>query len=120
MRPSSPKTWSSSSYRRGGPEVKAEGATGTVEWEGNAINQVSGGSGDDWIPGNSKANYINAGSGADTVSGGGGDDYLRVRDSSGGDVADCGEDAFGSDDDTVYFDAGDQRADNCEKKVPAP
>lgn len=103
-----------------GPEVKAAGGTGTVEWEGNAINQVSGGSGDDRITGNLAANFVNAGSGADTVFGGGGDDYIRVNDSSTGDVVDCGEDVFGSDRDTVYFDTGDQIADNCENKFPAP
>jgi Ca2+-binding RTX toxin-like protein len=102
-----------------GPEVKTEGGGSTVEWEGNAINQVSGGSGDDRITGNLVANFVNAGPGADTVFGGGGDDYVRVNDGSSGDVVDCGEDVFGSDRDTVYFDAGDQIADNCENKVLA-
>ncbi|HLL40178.1 MAG TPA: hypothetical protein VK357_10990 [Rubrobacteraceae bacterium] len=103
-----------------GPEVKTAGGSGTVEWEGNAINQVSGGSGDDRITGNLAANFVNAGSGADTVFGGGGDDYIRVNDGSGGDVADCGEDVFGSDRDTIYFDEGDQIADNCENKILTP
>ena len=103
-----------------GPEVKTEGGTDTVEWEGNAIDQVSGGTGDDRITGNLAANFVNAGSGSDTVFGGGGDDYIRVNDGSTGDVVDCGEDIFGSDRDTVYFDAGDPIADNCENRILAP
>ncbi len=100
-----------------GPEVKNQGRTSTLNWEGNVIEDVQSGSGDDRITGNSLGNFINAGAGgSDTISGFGGDDLINVSDGTGDDVVDCGENLIGSDNDAVLHDLGDQIADNCENK----
>ena len=104
-----------------GPEVTNAGGTSTLNWEGNPIRHVTGGSGDDRITGNYLPNSIHGGSsvassGADNISTGGGDDGIRVADGVGDDVVDCGENFDGSDNDHVYYDAGDQIAANCENK----
>lgn len=100
-----------------GPEAETESGTSTVNWERNVIQHVFGGSGDDRITGNSLGNHIYGGSGADNISAGGGNDEIRVRDGSGDDVVDCGEPFFGSDDDTVFFDSGDQIDPSCELQL---
>jgi Ca2+-binding RTX toxin-like protein len=107
-----------------GPEVTNASATSTINWEASVVRHVFSGTGDDNITGNSLANVIYGGvgtesSGADTISAGGGDDEIHVNDGVGDDVVDCGETLFSTDNDTVYFDSGDQISTNCEnKKTP--
>jgi len=105
-----------------GPEVSNASATSTIDWDGNAIRSVISGAGDDQITGNAAANTINAAThgGADTISSGGGDDLITVNDGSPDDVVNCGSNLVfpGSggtpDNDRVFFDPGDQIAENCE------
>jgi hypothetical protein len=100
-----------------GPEVKNASATSTINWEANAIAHVTSGSGDDLITGNVSANSISANvGGADNISTGAGDDRINVADGVGDDTVDCGESFTPEDNDTVFFDSGDQIADNCETK----
>ena len=57
--------------------------------------------------------------GADNISSGGGNDRIDVADGSGDDVVDCGETLGNSlDNDTVFFDSGDQIAADCESHNP--
>ncbi len=101
------------------PEVSNGTLTGTVNWSNNAIDGVYVGSiTDDTINGNAAANTIVANVGEDsddTISGGAGNDWISVLDFAGGDSVDCGEDGVGiTDDDQVFFDAGDTIT-NCER-----
>jgi len=103
----------------GGPEVTNESGTSTVNWDGNTINKVHAGEGNDQITGSFSADIIFGGSGADTISASVGDDEIHVNDGEGDDVVDCGEGLpGGSDNDTVLFDSGDQIASNCEIQNP--
>ena len=104
-----------------GPEVKNASGTSTINWEGNIIDEVNTGTGDDQITGNSAANIIDSNDGgADTISAGGGDDVINVNDGGGDDVVNCGDNIVipGSggipDNDRVFSDPGDQIASNCE------
>ena len=63
-----------------------------------------------------RSHYLDGNRGADTISGGVGDDRIHADDGSGGDVVDCGEDIGDTDNDTVYYDVGDQIDSNCETK----
>ncbi|HEX5847839.1 MAG TPA: hypothetical protein VFY59_01480 [Rubrobacter sp.] len=116
-----------------GPEVTNLDGTDTIDWEGNPIEQVRSGDGDDDITGDSLANIlvahggddtINGSGGQDTISGGTGEDNIAgeqgndtiyANDGSGGDTVDCGED-FLIDHDKVYYDLLDQVSSNCEEK----
>ena len=107
-----------------GPEVSNASGTTTINWEGDFINDVYPGSGDDQITGNIYSNEIYAAyaksqfgvaAGADNISTGRGDDYIEVNDGVGDDVVDCGETSNVTDDDLVLSDIGDQIADNCER-----
>jgi Ca2+-binding RTX toxin-like protein len=119
-----------------GPEVKNLSATNTVNWDGNVIESVNSGDGNDEIAGNTLANMIYAGAGNDTINGAGGWDHIVGgagedtiaggagndtiytsfgNNSYGSDTVDCGED-FLADHDVVYYDLFDQVADNCEEK----
>jgi Ca2+-binding RTX toxin-like protein len=116
-----------------GPEVTNLDGTDTIDWEGNPIEQVRSGDGDDEITGDSLANIlvahagndtingsgghdtISGGAGADIIAGEAGNDTIYANDGSGGDTVDCGED-FIADHDTVYYDLLDQVANNCEEK----
>ena len=99
-----------------GPEATNASGTSTINWEGNVINDVYPGSGDDQITGKSSSNEIHADQfgGADNISTGAGNDYIDVADGLGDDVVDCGENGGSPDSDHVYFDSGDQIAGNCE------
>ena len=109
-----------------GSEVRNTFVTGTIDWEGDAIDNVYGfGRGGDTITGNDKANLLAGFGGYDAVRGGGGDDYIRVDDGSGGDVVSCGEDGEGVEDNDVVYrdppdpetgDPGDDIAADCEAK----
>ncbi len=103
-----------------GPEVKNASGTSTIDWQGVAIiEDVFSGSGDDRITGNFEPNHISAGAGADNISSAGGNDLIYVADGSGDDVVDCGETLGNSlDNDTVFFDSGDQIAADCESQNP--
>ena len=103
-----------------GPEVKNASGTTTINWAANFIQRVESGAGDDQITGNLVANVISANhGGADNLSSGGGNDRIDVADGSGDDVVDCGETlGNSSDNDTVFFDSGDQIAANCESQNP--
>ncbi len=104
----------------GGPEVTNTSGTSTLNWDGNAINKVHAGEGDDQITGNLSDNFILATSGgADSISTGVGDDEIHVDDGFDDDVVDCGENLIaGTDNDTVYFDSGDTIEPNCEVQNP--
>ena len=95
-----------------GPLPEVSNGTNTINWDGNVIDNVnvSLGSSNDTIKGNSRANFIttNFGGGNDKISGGGGNDSINVRDRALGDTVDCG-----AGNDTVTFDAG-EKVTNCE------
>jgi Tol biopolymer transport system component len=98
------------------PEVSDPSATNTVNLDGNVIENVSGGGGDDTIKGNGSANSISViggiappPNGADTVFGGGGDDYISAEDGEENDTLDCGEGT-----DIALHDPGDTVSANCE------
>jgi Ca2+-binding RTX toxin-like protein len=95
-----------------GPRPEVSKGTNTINWDGNVIDNVnvSLGSSNDTITGNSRANFIatNAGGGNDNISGGGGNDFINVRDRAPNDTVDCG-----AGNDRVSFDVGD-RVFNCE------
>ena len=95
-----------------GPEVVdtgADGGTGTMDWEGDAVDNIFGrGSGAYDITGNDRANLLAGGGGDTTIRAGGGDDRVYVDDGSGGDIVSCGEDGEGiEDNDIVYRDPPD-------------
>lgn len=92
-----------------GPEVSDAAGTGTMDWEGDAVDDAYVfGDGDDRILGNDRANLLGSGGGEDTVRAGGGDDEVYVEDGEGGDVVSCGEDGEGvEDNDVVYSDPPD-------------
>jgi Ca2+-binding RTX toxin-like protein len=102
-----------------GPEVRNASGTNTINWEGNVIDDVQSGYGDDEIMGNASANLIVGAGGADTIFGEGGDDEIRVNDNSTGDIVHCGEG-----DDTVLYDANlvlsDSIDSDCEHPIPNP
>jgi Ca2+-binding RTX toxin-like protein len=95
-----------------GPRPEVSNGTNTINWDGNVIDNVnvSLGSSNDTITGNSRANFIatNAGGGNDNISGGGGNDLINVRDGAANDTVDCG-----AGNDRVSSDVGD-RVSNCE------
>ncbi len=97
-----------------GPLPEVRNGTNTINWDGNVIDNVnvSLGSSNDTITGNSRANSITtyAGGGNDNISSGGGDDSINVRDRAGNDTVDCGDG-----NDKVSFDAGD-KVSNCENQ----
>jgi Ca2+-binding RTX toxin-like protein len=97
-----------------GPLPEVRNGTNTINWDGNVIDNVnvSLGSSNDTITGNSRANFIAtyAGGGNDNISGGGGDDSINVGDRAGNDTVDCGDG-----NDKVSFDAGD-KVSNCENQ----
>jgi Ca2+-binding RTX toxin-like protein len=104
------------------PKVESEGGTNTIGWEGNAVDTVFAGVGDDHIRGNASANLLTGGRGDDTIYGGGGDDEIRVLDDSSGDTVHCGPG-----DDTVLYDViliGVSKdsidTDDCEHLAPNP
>jgi Ca2+-binding RTX toxin-like protein len=91
-----------------GPEAKDESGTNTINWEGNVIETVVSGNGDDHITGNAADNVINGNGGNDTILGkagddttigGDGDDEIDVDDQSFDDNVYCG-----AGEDTVYYD----------------
>ncbi len=111
-----------------GPSPEAAQGTDTVNWSGDAIDDVfvSNDSGnDDRIVGNDAANFIVSGDDggreyaepshvdSDTVLGNGGDDKINVQDASGDDIVSCGDG-----NDTVFFDPGDTLVDPdaCEEQ----
>ena len=83
-----------------GPEAKDEGGTSTINWEGNVVNNVFGGNGDDEVIGNTSANKIYGYGGEDTIFGREGNDRINVVDASFGDTVHCGPG-----EDTVKYDA---------------
>jgi Ca2+-binding RTX toxin-like protein len=97
-----------------GPEVKNAGGTSTIAWEGNPVDVVYGGDGNDKITGNRFGNYLVGREGEDTISGAGGNDAIQAGDGSGGDTVNCGESP--ADHDVVYYDLFDQVAANCEER----
>ena len=98
-----------------GTEAKNESGTNTIDWEGNVVDSVYSGAGDDRITGNALANVISGNRGADTIFGGEGDDDIHVYDGYTTDAVYCGPG-----EDTVSFDVGifgivrDQIAKDCE------
>jgi Ca2+-binding RTX toxin-like protein len=95
-----------------GPLPEVSEGTNTINWDGNAVDNVSNfGYGDDTITGNIHANRIHTGPGNDTVFGRGGGDAIEVDDQVGGDTVDCG-----GGDDFVSFDTGDTISPNCEHR----
>ena len=102
-----------------GPEVTNASGTSTLNWDGNVINKVHAGGGDDQITGSFSANFIDARSGgADNISASFGDDEVHVDDGSGDDVVNCGVAFPGfSNNDVVYYDPGDD-VTNCEVHNP--
>jgi Ca2+-binding RTX toxin-like protein len=104
-----------------GPEVRNASGTNTINWEGNVIDDVQSGYGDDEIMGNASANLIGGAQGDDTIFGEGGDDEIRVYDSDGsiGDTVHCGEG-----DDTVLYNVtgflSDSIDSDCEHPIPNP
>ena len=104
--------------------MKNASGTSTINWEGNVIQHVYGGNGDDHITGNFSDNTIYGGlnadsSRADTISASVGDDEIHVDDGFGDDVVDCGENLLAdTDSDEVFFDSGDTIAPNCEVQHP--
>ena len=76
-----------------GPEAKDESGTNRINWEGNVVDTVFGGAGDDRITGNASADKLYGKTGADIIYGGGGDDEISVHDIPGGatdDTVHCG------------------------------
>ncbi len=102
-----------------GPRPEVQAGTNTVNWDGNAIDQLGIlSAGDDDIIGNGVANDITSVSGASQVRGGGGDDIIYVDDGDSNDTVYCGTDELRPDEkDTVYYDAGDTVAADCEDKI---
>ena len=78
--------------------MESEGGTNTIGWEGNTVDTVFAGVGDDHITGNASANLITSGRGDDTIYGGGDGDEIRVLDDSSGDTVRA------AGDDTVLYD----------------
>jgi Ca2+-binding RTX toxin-like protein len=50
-----------------GPEVKDASGTNTINWEGNVVDTIYGGAGDEQITGNASANMIGGSGAADTL-----------------------------------------------------
>ena len=99
--------------------MKNASGTSTINWEGSVIGHVTSGAGDDNITGNYLDNSVVAIlGGADDTSTGGGDDTINVDDGAPDDVVDCGENTYGSENDEVRYDPGDQIASNCETQTP--
>ncbi len=101
------------------PEVSNGTLTGTVNWSNNAVDGVYvGTTQDDTVHGNGLANTLVVKGddvSGDDVFGGAGNDWISVFDFEGGDFVDCGEDDVGiTDEDQVFFDAGDTIT-NCER-----
>ena len=109
------------------PEVRSKSDdSGTVNWDGDVIDDVSDSPGDDTINGNSANNHIYAhGGGTDTISTGDGDDLIYVTtpdqdDASEGDIVECGEgnDTVRRDPpDPATGDPGDTIAADCENQL---
>jgi Ca2+-binding RTX toxin-like protein len=85
-----------------GPEAEDKSGTNTINWDGNVVDTVIGGTGDDHIMGNASANLITGSRGDDTIFGGRGNDEIRVLDDSSGDTVHCG-----AGEDTVLYDITD-------------
>jgi len=85
-----------------GPEAKNTSATNTIDWDGNVVDNVFSGTGDDLITGDASANLIIGNRGDDTIFGGEGDDEIRLLDQSSGDTVHCGPG-----EDTVLYDITD-------------
>ncbi len=102
-----------------GPRPELQDGTNTVNWGGNVIDKVwNSGYGDDDIIGNGAPNYISSDYGADQIRGGGGDDIIYVDDGVGNDTVYCGTDKQRpGEKDTVYYDAGDTVAADCEARI---
>jgi Ca2+-binding RTX toxin-like protein len=103
-----------------GPEAKDASGTNTLNWDGNVVDTVYGGAGNDNITGDASANALFAGTGADTVFGGEGDVYISVVDKFTGDTVHCGagEDTVGYD---VYLNStaySDVVHSDCEHRLP--
>jgi Ca2+-binding RTX toxin-like protein len=91
------------------PNVKNANRTGTIDWDGEVIENATGGEGNDTIIGNDAANVLdNDGQGdIDTFSGRGGNDEIWA---TGEDVVDCGK----GDDTLFYFGRDIPQNVNCE------
>ena len=101
-----------------------DGPAGRGDNLGGGIANVGGGDGTDTITGDDGANSLDGDSGADQLSGRGGDDVITAAsyndvgadavglESRGADTIDCG-----AGDDTVYRDASDTVASDCERIV---
>jgi hemolysin type calcium-binding protein len=97
---------------RGGHDCLLGGA-GSDTLSGDAGNDtLSGATGNDNLLGGDGDDDITGGSGSDDISGGAGNDVIDVFDSAGSDDVSCGAGR-----DTVYADAGDDIAGDCENVV---
>lgn len=79
---------------RAKPNVRNENRTGTIDWDGEVIENAYGGDGNDTIIGNDADNVLGGGwnggreADFDTISGRGGDDTIQA---AGNAVVDCGD-----------------------------
>jgi hypothetical protein len=101
-----------------------DGPAGRGDLIGPGIDSAFGGDGADTISGNQRANSLNGDNGADALSGGAGNDELTAAsyndvgadavglETRGADTISCG-----SGTDTVYYDASDTVAGDCERRV---
>lgn len=93
-----------------GREVSNKARSSTLDWEGDLIDQVIDGKGDDTITGREVGDNIQLfNPGENVVFALGGDDFVYSRNGKGGDEIDCGAGA----NDEVRPDAGDTHV-NCE------
>ena len=102
------------------PEVaNAEGGS-TVDWKGDVVAVVVGGTGDDTVTGNDATNLIfdeDPDTDHDTIYAAGGSDLIDVQDAAADDKVACGEGH-----DTVYFDQELEMVApaGCEEQNPIP
>lgn len=92
------------------PNVKTKSRTSTIDWNGEVIEDATGGEGNDTIVGNDADNDLSSIEGGDTISGRGGDDTIWAMGAD--DEVDCGE----GDDALIYFRHNDEVPQhvNCE------
>lgn len=64
-------------------EVNSADSLHTVNWSGDVVENITGGSNDDTIRGNAAANVMRGGSGFDDIYGGGGNDIIMLGADSG-------------------------------------